>query len=166
MTQSLEARIRRLEDRASIIEVVINYARGVDQRDWTLFASVFTDPVVTDYSALGSPPKTWERAPFVDYIREALSGFTATQHISPNHVVEFDAEDGDRAVCRSYMYAQHYLEGSPNGDFYLVRGAYDNHMLRTRDGWRIERIVQHVFWQEGNTNAVAESRERFLQARG
>jgi hypothetical protein len=163
MTENLEARIRRLEDRAAIVEVVINYARGVDHRDWTLFASCFTDPIVTDYSALGSPPKTWEREPFVDSIREWLSGFTATQHISPNHVIEFDERDPDRALCRSYMYARHHLEGSPNGDFYLARGSYDNHMLRTPDGWRIERIVQYVFWQEGNTNAVAESRERFLQ---
>jgi hypothetical protein len=163
MTENLEARIRRLEDRAAIVEVAINYARGVDHRDWTLFASCFTDAIVTDYSALGSPPKTWEREAFVEYIREWLSGFTATQHISPNHVIEFDEQDPDRALCRSYMYAQHYLEGSPNGEFYLARGSYDNHMLRTPDGWRIERIVQYVFWQEGNTDAVAESRERFLQ---
>ena len=101
---------------------------------------------------------------FVENIRVHLSGFTTTQHISPNHLVAFDEQDPDRAICTSYMYAQHYLEGSPNGDFYLARGSYDNHMLRTAEGWRIQRIVQHVFWQEGNLTAVAESAARFAQA--
>jgi hypothetical protein len=90
-------------------------------------------------------------------VSAALNGFTATQHISPNHVIEFAASDPDRAVCYSYMYAQHLLSGSGNGEFYLLRGSYDNHMLRTADGWRIERIIQHRSWEYGNTSAVAEA---------
>ena len=90
----------------------------------------------------------------------ALDEFAATQHLSPNHVIEFDENDPDRAVCYSYMYAQHLLEGSEGGEFYLLRGWYANHMLRTPDGWRIERLRQHVGWQEGNTNAVAEAAVR------
>ncbi|MCW2560027.1 MAG: hypothetical protein JWP55_3991, partial [Mycobacterium sp.] len=49
------------------------------------------------------------------------------------------------------------LEGADNGDFYLIRGSYTNHMLRTSDGWRIERIVQHRSWEYGNRNAVTEA---------
>jgi hypothetical protein len=165
MPQDLHARLRRLEDRAAISEVVIKYGAAVDQRDWAMFAACFTDPVDTDYSGLGSPAREWARDAFVENIRVHLSGFTATQHISPNHIIEFDEQDLDRALCRSYMYAQHYLEGSPDGDFYLARGSYDNHMLRTADGWQIERIVQRVFWHEGNTAAVAESAARFAEAR-
>jgi hypothetical protein len=30
-------------------------------------------------------------------------------------------------------------------------------MRRTADGWRIERIIQHRSWEEGNTGAVAEA---------
>jgi hypothetical protein len=42
------------------------------------------------------------------------------------------------------MYAQHLLEGAEGSKFYLLRGWYANHMLRTPDGWRIERLIQHV----------------------
>jgi hypothetical protein len=87
----------------------------------------------------------------------ALNGFTATQHISPNHVIEFDDNDPDRAVCYSYMFAQHLIKGSGNGEYYLLRGSYTNHMLRTADGWRIERIIQHRSWEYGNKNAVTEA---------
>jgi hypothetical protein len=55
------------------------------------------------------------------------------------------------------MYAQHLLRGSDNGEFYLLRGSYTNHMLRTEDGWRIGRIIQHRSWEYGNVSAVAEA---------
>lgn len=61
------------------------------------------------------------------------------------------------------MYAQHLLEGSEGGEFYLLRGWYANHMLRTPEGWRIERLIQHVGWQQGNTNAVADAYSRSVQ---
>jgi hypothetical protein len=157
MTTDLESRIRRLEDRVLIVEQVTKYAIGVDRRDWEMFASCFTDPVYADYSELGSQAGTFARKDFVHSVSEILDGFTATQHISPNHVVEFDQSDPDRAICHSYMYAQHLLEGSEGGDFYLLRGSYTNHMLHTPDGWRIERVIQHVGWSDGNDNAVAEA---------
>ncbi|MGH9287750.1 MAG: nuclear transport factor 2 family protein, partial [Acidimicrobiales bacterium] len=141
MTTDLEARIRQLEDRALISERVIKYAIGVDRRDWEMFADCFTDPVHVDFSASGVPAADFARDDLVDLVRVPLSGFTATQHLSPNHVIEFDDNDPDRAICYSYMYAQHYLEGSEGGDFFLLRGSYTNHMLRTPDGWRIERLT-------------------------
>lgn len=160
MTTDLEARIRRLEDRVHIVEQVTRYAISVDRRDWEMFATCFTDPVHTDYSELGSAAGSFAREEVVRRVSQALDGFTATQHISPNHVVEFDRSDPDRAICHSYMYAQHLLEGSEGGDFYLLRGSYTNHMLRTPDGWRIERVIQHVGWADGNGNAVAEAMAR------
>ncbi|MGW3351590.1 nuclear transport factor 2 family protein [Nonomuraea rubra] len=157
MTTDLEARIRRLEDRVQIVEQVTRYATSVDRRDWESFATCFTDPVYIDYSELGSRTGSFPRQEVVRGVREALDGFTATQHLSPNHVVEFDKKDPDRAVCHSYMYAQHLLEGAEGGDFFLLRGSYTNHMLRTTNGWRIERLVQHIAWSDGNGNAVAQA---------
>ncbi len=160
MTDDLEARIRRLEDRAQISEQVIKYAMGVDRRDWTMFGDCFTDPVYADFSAGGMPAATVSRDDLVGRISTALNGFTATQHISPNHVIELDPGDPDRAVCYSYMFAQHLLRGSGHGEYYLLRGSYTNHMLRTPGGWRIERIIQHRSWEYGNKTAVAEAIER------
>ncbi len=157
MSTDLEARIRRLEDRIQISEQVIRYAMGVDRRDWTMFADCFTDPLYADLSEGGIPAAQVARDDFVTLVSSALDGFTATQHISPNHVIEFDDDDVDRAICHSYMFAQHLLRGSENGEYYLLRGAYVNHMRRTVDGWRIEGIVQHRSWEYGNKNAVTEA---------
>jgi ketosteroid isomerase-like protein len=147
MTTDLEFRIRRLEDRALISERVIKYAVAVDRGDWKMFADCFTDPVHTDYSENGMPAAVFARDELAGIVRGALSRFTGTQHLSPNQLIEFDENDDDRAICYSYMHAQHRLE---DGDVFLLRGAYTNHMLRTSDGWRIESLIQHVSWSEGN----------------
>ncbi|MDA0164384.1 nuclear transport factor 2 family protein [Solirubrobacter ginsenosidimutans] len=164
MTTDLDARLRRLEDRTEISEQVIKYAMGVDRRDWSMFAACFTDSVYADFSAGGRPAATVSRDELADSVSAALDGFTATQHISPNHVIEFDAHDPNRAICHSYMYAQHLLLGAAGGDYYLLRGSYTNHMLRTAGGWRIEGIVQHRSWTDGNDNAVAEAIARTAPA--
>src|ERR1700733_4096785 len=152
----LDSRTRRLEDRTQISEQVIKYALAVDRRDWTMFGDCFTDHVTARFG--DGPPSDLSRDELVTFVSNALDGFDATQHLSPNHVIEFDGGDPDRAICFSYMYAQHLLKGSESGDYYLLRGSYDNHMLRTSGGWRIERLVQHRSWEEGNAGAVAEAR--------
>ncbi len=160
MTTDLEERVRRLEDRVLISERVIRYALAADRRDWALFAECFTDPVYADFSGVGWEAGSISRADLVRGSAVVLNEFLHTQHLSSNHIIEFDETEPDRAVCYSSMYAQHLLDGSEGGDFYVVRGWYDNHMLRTADGWRIERLIQHVTWHQGNTNALSEAAAR------
>jgi hypothetical protein len=148
MAADLEARMRQVEDRALITERVIQYAMAVDRRDWKMLGDCFTDPVHADYSENGMPAADFARDDLVGIVRDALTGFTATQHLSTNHVIEFDEDDPDRAICSSSMYAQHHIEHSDGKELILLRGSYTNHMLRTTDGWRIERLIQHVSWQE------------------
>ena len=140
--------MRRLEDRAAISETVTKYAVAVDRRDWTLFAGCFTDPVHADYSENGLPAAEFARDDLVAIVRDAVTGYTATQHLSTNHLIEFDDVDPDRAICTSYMYAQHYVDAADEGEFLLLRGSYTNHMVRANDGWRIERLFQHISWRE------------------
>ena len=146
MTVDLEARVRRLEDRVLITERVISYGVAVDERDWVRFAECFTDPVHADYSENGLPAADFARDDLVDIVRSAVSGYTATQHLSANHVTDFDPDDPDRATCHSSMHAQHYL--ADNEELLILRGWYVNHLVRLADSWRIERIVQHVSWRE------------------
>lgn len=40
-----------LEDRQAVIDVVVQYATGVDRHDWALYASCFTDPCEFDVSS-------------------------------------------------------------------------------------------------------------------
>jgi len=33
-------------------------------------------------------------------------------------------------------------------EFILLRVSYTNHMIRTADGWRIIRPIQHISWRD------------------
>ena len=157
----LAARLRRLEDRQAISDRTITYALAIDLADWDLMASCFTDPVHIDFSEAGLPVQDVPRDAFIGFARQGLGGFAARQHLSPNHLVTFDEGDPDRAVCRSYMFAQHYLPGAEGGDLFIMHGAYTSHMVRGDDGWRIERLIQHLWWNQGNTGAPAQAAARF-----
>src|SRR3954463_15436653 len=148
MTDDLESRVRRLEARAHISETVTRYALAVDRRDWEMLASCFTDPVHADYSENGLPAADFDRDELVAIIRDAVSSYTATQHLSPNHLIEFDDHEPDRAICTSYMYAQHHLDANGSSEFLLLRGSYTSHMIRSPGSWRIERLIQHISWRE------------------
>jgi hypothetical protein len=162
--EELGERLRRLEDRAAISETVVSYCLTVDRRDWAAFTRCFTDPVLTGYRE-GRPTGSTSRADLVALVSEALDGFTLTQHLSTNHVISFAEDDPDGAVCTSAMYAQHLLEGSPNGDYYLLRALYTNYLRRTADGWRIEGIDTERRWEEGNLTAVDEAIQRTRSSR-
>jgi hypothetical protein len=71
--------------------------------------------VYADFSELGSLAAIFPRADFVAGVSHVLDGFTATQHLSPNHVIEFGTNDPDCSVCHSCMLARHVLEGSEGG---------------------------------------------------
>ena len=149
----LEHRIRRLEDRNYIVETVIGYAVAIDRGDWAALGRSFTDPVHIDFSEAGLPANDFPRDVFVNFAQGALEVWTARQHISPNHLVVFDEDDPDRAICLSYMYAQHYSDAAP-GRIYLMHGSYDNFLVRTDEGWKITKVVQHVSWVDGNPDAA------------
>jgi hypothetical protein len=159
---SLEARVRRIEDRIQISECVIRYAMALDQADWDLFRETIADPIYIDFSDWsGMEPRSWARDEWAGFARDVLSGFDARQHISPNHVITFQSED--EATCTSYMFAQHLLEGAPGGDTLIMRGSYTNVLQRKPGGWEINSMTQHFAWGEGNEDIFETSQERFKE---
>jgi hypothetical protein len=159
MSDTLERRIAELEARAQISECVIRYAMSLDRADWELMRATIGPEIFIDFSDWsGMEPRTWPADEWLRFADEALSGFDQRQHLSPNHVITFT--DDDHAVCESYMFAQHLLEGAPGGDAFVMRGSYTNLMERTPDGWRIVGMTQHFRWGEGNASIFDAARAR------
>ena len=72
-----------------------------------------------------------------------------------NHQV---AIDGDAATCRCYFQAQHVRHGTEGGDNFIIAGRYEDRLVRTAGGWRIEHRVLTVDWTEGNPSVVRRPR--------
>ena len=163
MSDSLEARVKRIEDREAVSECVIRYAMSLDRADWDLFRDTVADPIFVDFTSWADlEARDYSREEWVGFATEVLSGFDARQHLSPNHVITFESDD--EATCTSYMFAQHLIRDVPEGDTFIMRGSYTNVLQRRDDGgWEIRSLTMHFTWGEGNENLHQLSQERFKE---
>lgn len=134
-------RIRRLEDRAEITQLVHEYCRVFDEGNHDAMADLFGEDALIDYGPdLGGEItgreeiRTWLRG---------IYGFKRTSHHLSNVQVWFDEADPDHARGVCYVLAWHeWPSERPNGVLY---GRYEDEYRRTTEGWRIavRREIQH-----------------------
>lgn len=141
--------VETLLARAEISDVVHRYATGIDRRDWSLYRSCFADEVEIDFTSWnGLPPRTARADEWVEGVRNGLSGFDATQHVSSNHVHTIA---GDEATCVSYMMALHHIVDGDERKMQAIGGYYTNQLRRWPDGgWRIHACKLTVTWERGD----------------
>ena len=142
--------VRRLADRAAIVDLGIAHAAAIDERDWNRLRSCYTADASADFEGIG-PLATYadiERA-----CRTAIEPLSASQHLVTNADVAIDP-DGNTADVRSSFHAQHVQAGTPGGDQFVVAGTYRDRVVRTPDGWRISRRDLTVLWTTGNPEVL------------
>ena len=90
MSDSLEQRVQRIEDRQQISETVVRYAISLDTSDWELFKDTIADPIFIDFSEWsGMEAREWG-ARRVGRVRARRPlRLRPAQHLSPNHVIDF-----------------------------------------------------------------------------
>ena len=136
-----KTKILTLLDRMEIIDVENRYAMGVDTRDAELHGSCFTEELEVDMSGMGmgEPLKISGKA-WAEQAVSLVSGFEATQHIITNHRISIE---GDQATCVAYVQATHQNPDS----VWTVAGYYTNKLVRTAEGWKINRLKLTPMWQ-------------------
>jgi hypothetical protein len=80
-------------------------------------------------------------------VREGLSGFDVTQHLSTNHII---TPDGEGAVCRSQMQARHVLTVAEGVLSCTLFGYYLSRCRRTAAGWKIAHKTLVITGREGD----------------
>lgn len=119
-------------DRIALQDVMLNYAAGVDERDFDRYRACFADDVeVLDFGAETiHGVDNW-----VAYVIEALEKYGPTQHmLGP----QFAVIDGDTAQTRSDVQALHYLKDQPDTTLTLW-ATYNTTMKRIKGQWKISR---------------------------
>ena len=150
------------EDWQEITRRRYEYAMGIDTRDFALLRSIFMDDIYMDFSSYSGQPGAQMKADdWVAGCRVLFTGLDATQHVMTNPIVDID---GDRATQRMYMKAEHFYTNDQGNNDFALGGYYDDKLVRTADGWKIEAVTLTVLWNRGNRHimdmALARGQER------
>ncbi len=124
--------LRYIADRIELMDVMLTYAKGVDERDLELYRSVFAD----DVAVVGFGPEAIHGADaWIVYVEQALAQFGPTQHMLGPQLATVD---GDRANCRTDVQALHFLNAAPK-DTLTLWATYVTDMRRIGGTWKIAR---------------------------
>jgi hypothetical protein len=142
-----------------LCDIRYQYADAVDRMDWVQYRSIFADRLmVAATSSLASPAVEYEAIAADEWVHRVstlIEGLAATQHsmFNPRALI-----DGPRAVLTTYMRADHFLNFENKDDWYAIGGYYRDDLLKTADGWKIERLRLNLFWQRGDSSILAQAR--------
>jgi len=119
------------EAKAEIVELLYRYGTSLDQRDWPMFRTIWTDDVETEYDEIG----TWSGVdPFAAFMEKIHARCGESLHRITNPVVWL--EEGE-ARARSYI--DGIVLMASGTEAMRAVGTYEDVLRETADGWRIAR---------------------------
>ena len=117
--------------RHQLIDVIIRYATGIDERDWVRFRSCFTEDCQADYGEVGQ----WDNAEaLTSFMEHVHADCGATMHRVGNHVIH---AEGAGYTVRSYVDA--IVMRGDNRKGFQMYGYYDDTFVLVGNEWRIAR---------------------------
>lgn len=129
----VEARLRALEAREEIRQLVARYALALDSRNIDDLVALFVDDVATGDGRHG-------RAALADWFDGVLRPYTTTFHLIGNHVI--DLVDDDHATGVLYCRPEHEV-----GDLWVVMPLqYWDRYERRADRWYFRSRSIHAFY--------------------
>lgn len=141
MSTELEERIRRIEDREAIKDLVVLYGFVMDERNIDGIYRLFTED-----AELRSQDGVFAAVGIENIVETYKGRFAAlgpTNHVSHGHVIRFDPNDPDRASGLVAASA----EVVRNGQAMVVALRYKDTYRRTDAGWRFQtRLMSYMYY--------------------
>ena len=138
---ALEDRIRRVEDRAAIQDLVVLYGFVMDERDVPGIHRLFAHD-----ATLRSQDGVFAATGIDEIVKTYEGRFAAlgpTNHVSHGHVVRFDDADPDAAAGLVAGHAEVVRDGKPM----VVGLRYKDGYRRTAEGWRFRsRLMSYMYY--------------------
>lgn len=135
-----------LLDRQQIHERLLQYFVHVDLRDWEPVKAVFVPGTLVDYSELMPIGGALPAEQVVDEIASAIELYSVTVHQMGNCEI---VVDHDSARSETWINAHHvYADPTKNEGRLPIAGLrYQDHWVRTPDGWLIEQRKAFTDWR-------------------
>lgn len=143
LSKALATQVQWLVDRAAIGDLLVEFARSLDEKDWAAHVALYVPEGVLEAGDALRLEGHDELARTAS--QQGLGQYAATWHLSANHAITIQ---GDAAVVRSYLLGVHVLgrELTVHAD---GGGWYDSQLRRTPQGWRFTRVRITEVWQAG-----------------
>jgi hypothetical protein len=130
---AIAARLRLIEDRQAIHDVIVRYCRGVDRGDPDLVLAAFHDDAVDNHFGVVLPFRE-----AIGTLKAARSGggpsTTTSMHNICNVLIEVD---GDIARCESYVIVMVRIPRDGGAIDWMHAGRYVDRFERRNGEWRI-----------------------------
>ena len=133
-TGSVESRLRALEDKEQIAQLLIDYGRHLDSRDLAAYAALFA----TDGEWVGGFGKVAGRANIQAFMEKSLGtgpNRGGSYHIMSNFVITVK---GDSATAWSRWT---FVTPGERGAALAQAGRYDDTLVRENGAWKFKRRV-------------------------
>ena len=138
---TLEERVRHLEDRVAIGELIARYGLVLDNRDVDAIESLFT-PDARVWSADGAMDARGRQA-VIEVFRGRFDLLGPSNHFTHDRIVEFDHMDPDRATGLVLAHAELQCKGQPM----LAAIRYQDVYQRCEGRWRFrERGLSVMYY--------------------
>jgi uncharacterized protein (TIGR02246 family) len=133
--QGLEARIQRIEDRMAIEQLLMEYGRAVDNRDFAAFAALFAEDgewagAQGSYRGPKEIQKSMEKM-FTDAAADIPKG--KNFHLLTNVIIDLQ---GDHATASSKFIFYKMNGAKPEAE---VAGRYEDRLVRVGGAWKFQQ---------------------------
>jgi hypothetical protein len=158
---SIEARLRLIEDRQAIHDVIVRYCRGVDRSEPNLVLAAFHDDAIDNHFGVVLPFRE-----AIGTLKAARSGGTSppskttSMHNICNVLIEVD---GDMARCESYVIVIVRIPKDGGAVDWMHAGRYVDRFERRKGEWRIAHRT--VVYDLERFDEVVPAPEGLSQAR-
>ena len=125
--------VRLVSDELAMQRVMVNYARGIDRRNWDLVRSCFTADAFVHGTSFEGPLDT-----YLDILRPGVEHFPANQLRELN---------GDKGFTETYLIARHFADAAGEVDSLITGVRYEDQLVRRGEGWAIERRDVFMVWK-------------------
>ena len=150
MNDALESRIRRLEDRCEIGELVTRYCLAMDNRDVAVIPGLFTADATV--RSLDGVMNAVGRDAVVQMFLGRFAVLGPSNHVTHDRLVTFDATDPDGAQGLVLSHAEMQRKGQPM----LTAIRYTDKYRRDEGRWKFsERAMVGAEWLLGHKRTLA-----------
>jgi len=129
-------RLKALEDREEIRQLLVNYGRYLDQRNFASFANLFAEK---DGEWIGGMGRAKGRDTIRQLMEEEIGGASeeipaANFHLFMNEHIDLDGDSA--SATTKWVFMLQNTSGRPEP---LLLGHYEDELVRGKEGWRFLR---------------------------